>query len=129
MIRAGQFALALAALAAGSSAMAEGQAGPTAKARADFPVSAAISTTPGEAAFRARCGYCHLEMGFGTLTLMKVQGPQKALLANRTDLDGQYVRTVVRGGLLGMPPITRAEASDGELDAIVQYLTRNHAGK
>lgn len=118
--------LALAALTAGGTAMAAGQADPTAKARADFPVSAAVSKTPGEAVFRARCGYCHLEMGFGTLTLMKVQGPQKALLANRTDLDGEYVRTVVRNGLLGMPAITRAEVTDGELDSIVHFLTRNN---
>ncbi len=129
MIKAGPIALALGLLAAGSAALAQNAADPTARARADSPVSAAISRSPDEAVFRARCGYCHLEMGFGTLTLMKAQGPVKALLANRTDLEGDYVRAVVRSGLLGMPAITRAEVTDGEHDAIVRYLTRNNPRK
>lgn len=125
-MKAGTVALALAALAAGSAAFAKKDTDPTAKARVDFPVSAAISKTPDEAVFRARCGYCHLEMGFGTLALMKTHGPEKGLLANRTDLIGDYIRSVVRNGLLGMPAITRAEVTDGELDAIVHYLTRSN---
>ncbi|WP_338466091.1 cytochrome c [Novosphingobium sp. ZN18A2] len=121
--------LAIAALTAGGAALARKPVDPTAKARADFPVYAAEAKSPDEAEFLARCGYCHLKMGFGTLSLMKTRGPDKALLANRTDLDGGYIRAVVRNGIMGMPAITRAEVSDGELDSIVHYLTRNNPKK
>lgn len=126
-------ALFLLAAAAVAASVAAAQARAPAKAGAqpaieaitrDFPVAAARAKSPGEAAFLARCQYCHVEMGFGTLTLMKRLGPQQALLANRTDLAPDYVRTVVRHGLNGMPPLTRTEVSDAELQLIVGYLTR-----
>lgn len=103
------------------------QRGDTAdRARMDYPVAAARAKSGGEAIFLARCQYCHIEMGMGTLTLAKRLGPQQALLANRRDLDPDYVRTVVRSGLNSMPPITRVEVSDAELDEIVKYLTRDN---
>jgi hypothetical protein len=51
-------------------------------------------------------------------------GKERALLAERTDLAGDYVRQVVRRGLLGMPPFTRVDLSDAELVHVVAYLTR-----
>ena len=99
---------------------------PAERAVHDFPASAAIAKSGDEAVFRARCQYCHLDMGMGTLTLMKRTGPATALLADRTDLNGDYIRTVVRHGLNAMPSETRAEVTDPELDAIVRYLTRNN---
>ena len=99
---------------------------PAGRARRDFPVATGAAKSADEAVFRARCQYCHLDMGMGTLTLMKRTGPATALLANRTDLDGEYIRTIVRHGLNAMPSETRAEVTDAELDAIVRYLTRNN---
>ena len=62
----------------------------------------------GHQLFRARCGACHLPGGMGANVLavrMKARGepPAKALLETRTDLDADYVKTVVRQGLVAMP--------------------------
>lgn len=101
------------------------------RAERDFPLAAAKAKTPGEAVFLARCQYCHEQMGMGTLTLAKRLGPQKALLANRTDMAPAYIHYVVRHGFGSMPAINRADVPDGELDLIVKFLTRNNppAGK
>ena len=83
----------------------------------------------GAALFSHHCGYCHLAGGMGTNLLTKQmiaagQPPQMALLANRTDLDADYVKSVVRMGKVAMPRISRAEVTDAELDAIAAYLAR-----
>ena len=82
----------------------------------------------GEATFLAKCRYCHIEMGPGTLTLERRVGKEHAKLATRTDLQADYVKAVVRGGLNTMPPINRVEVSDKELDTIANWLA-THNGK
>ncbi len=79
-----------------------------------------------EAVFLARCQYCHVQLGPGTITLSRRLGPEDALLANRTDLTQDYVKTVVRNGLNTMPALTRVEVSDKELELIAEFLTRNN---
>ena len=79
-----------------------------------------------EAVFLARCQYCHVQLGPGTITLARRLGEEDALLANRTDLTEDYVKTVVRHGLNTMPALTRVEVSDAELELIAEYLTRNN---
>lgn len=79
-----------------------------------------------EAVFLARCQYCHIQLGPGTITLARRLGKDKALLAERTDLTEDYIKSVARHGLNTMPPLTRVEVSDKELDLIVDYLTRNN---
>jgi mono/diheme cytochrome c family protein len=81
----------------------------------------------GHQLFRNRCGYCHLPGGMGANVLavrMKARGEPlgKALLETRTDLEADYVKTVVRNGLVAMPRLTRVEVTDAELDAIAAYL-------
>jgi len=97
------------------------------KARADFPLAASKAGSPYEAVFLARCQYCHVEMGPGTVTLERRYEKDKALLANRTDLTVDYIRYVVRHGINAMPAITPGEISDAELDLVARYLTRNNA--
>lgn len=80
--------------------------------------------TTGMKYFLARCGYCHLEGETGTLMLTRRLGEENALLQKRSNLDPNYVRSVVRTGILSMPALTRVEVTDDELDAIVDYLTR-----
>ncbi|MEJ1966641.1 MAG: cytochrome c [Gammaproteobacteria bacterium] len=84
----------------------------------------ASSVQTGLDLFQARCGMCHLEGGTGTFMLRRRLGVSGALLAERTNLDAAYVKHVVRNGIVSMPRITRAEVSDTELQAIVDYLTR-----
>jgi len=77
--------------------------------------------------FSNRCGACHLVGGMGTnlLTKQRVaagEPPESGLLANRKDLTQTYVKFVVRHGKLAMPPLTRVEVTDAELDSIAKYL-------
>jgi mono/diheme cytochrome c family protein len=88
-------------------------------ARADAGEMAA-----GERLFAARCALCHVGFAPGTIMLGRRLGPERALLAQRSDLSADYVRQVVRHGLLSMPPFTRVDLSDAELAQLSAYLTR-----
>ena len=81
------------------------------------------------ALFSNRCGACHLAGGMGTNLLAKQRiladkPAETALLTRRTDLEADYVKTVVRRGKRAMPSLTRVEVTDAELDAIAGYLGR-----
>lgn len=81
----------------------------------------------GKAVFEHQCGACHLAGGMGTNLLVKqrlVAGapPESALLANRTDLTPDYVKMVVRMGKNAMPPQTRVDITDAELESVAQWL-------
>ena len=78
----------------------------------------------GMRAFHARCDYCHLDGGTGTIMLGRRLGAEKALLDKRIDLDAVYVRTIVRTGIKSMPALTRVEVPDVELATIADYLAR-----
>ena len=73
--------------------------------------------------FDARCTKCHGETGTGTFMLGRRLGKDKAMLERRDDLAPQFIRHVVRNGIVSMPAITRVEVTDEELDAIVRHLT------
>jgi mono/diheme cytochrome c family protein len=75
-------------------------------------------------AFTARCAKCHAAAGTGTFMLGRRLGKDRAMLEQRTDLPPELIRHVVRNGIVSMPPLTRVEVTDAELDAIVRYLTR-----
>jgi mono/diheme cytochrome c family protein len=89
---------------------------------------AANDTAPelekGKALFHARCGYCHLPGGTGTIMLGFRLGQNRALLENRTDLSSGYIEHVARAGIGSMPRLTRIEVPDSELKLIAGYLTR-----
>ncbi len=51
-------------------------------------------------------------------------GNDRALLAERTDLTAAYVKKITRVGLNSMPPHTRIEVPDSELDLIAAYIAR-----
>ena len=81
----------------------------------------------GKAVFQHQCGYCHLVGGMGTNLLTKQrlalgEPPEKGLLVNRDDLTADYVKMVVRKGKNAMPPQTRVDLTDPELDAVAAYL-------
>jgi hypothetical protein len=62
----------------------------------------------------------------GTSALaVKYKGKLPAVLEQRTDLTSAMIKTVVRGGLYGMPITRKTEVSDAELADVVAYLTRN----
>ena len=74
----------------------------------------------------SRCGLCHLAGGTGTFMLGRRLGAQQALLTERRDLRADYVRQVVRHGIVSMPRFTRVELPDEELTAIAAYLASGH---
>jgi mono/diheme cytochrome c family protein len=78
----------------------------------------------GRKLYNATCVYCHGPNVWGTYTLGRRLGSDKALLEQRTDLVAPYVKIVIRAGLGSMPAFRRTELSDSEADAIVDYLTR-----
>jgi mono/diheme cytochrome c family protein len=81
----------------------------------------------GNALFSNHCGSCHLDGGMGTNLLTKQmlaakRPPSDGMLANRTDLKSDYVKSVVRGGKMAMPRLSRVEVTDAELESISHYL-------
>ena len=95
--------------------------------RPEFPGGNRLAGGDGKVLFEVHCGYCHLTGGMGTNLLTKQrmaagEPPEKGLLANRTDLTPDYVKQVVRQGKNAMPPQTRVDLTDAELDAVAQYL-------
>lgn len=85
---------------------------------------AAVATPPGQQLFRARCGGCHLDRGFGTRVLSRRVDAGKALLEQRDDLTADYVRSVVRQGLGSMPVLRAEELDDARLGEISKYLAK-----
>lgn len=77
----------------------------------------------GRAAFEHRCAMCHRAGGTGSNLLARRIGKEQSILEQRTDLQPEYVRHVVRWGYVNMPRISRVELADAELDAVIAYLT------
>ena len=67
---------------------------------------------------------CHRATGMGTGILARRMSPELALLENRRDLQPEFVTNAVRAGFGVMFPMSRAEVSDAQLQAIVAYLTQ-----
>lgn len=88
-------------------------------------------TPPGKAVFEHNCAVCHAP-GLahpGTQRLAELRGPARAVLEERTDLDPDYIRHVVRHGLVEMPPWRATELDDSSLTQLVQYLARGPAAR
>lgn len=75
--------------------------------------------------YEKKCAICHATGAPGTAALARrLPAGVPALLAERTDLPPLLVATVVRNGIGGMQRFTRIELTDGQLQAITEYLTR-----
>lgn len=74
------------------------------------------------------CAMCHSEGpgNPGTANLSIIQQRDEPVLEKRKDLDRDYVKRVVRYGLVGgMAPFRPTEISDKDLDALAAYLASN----
>jgi mono/diheme cytochrome c family protein len=89
--------------------------------------SAAAATAPVPRTYESACGACHTNNGYGVQRLAARLGKDRSILTARTDLQGPYIRLVVRRGFQSMPAMSKVEVSDAELDAIVQTLTARQA--
>ncbi len=86
------------------------------------------SDVEGERLYGRECAFCHVgARNTGTFMLSRrLPEGTPAQLDQRTDLDADYVKAVVRNGLVNMPPLSRAELSDEELDAIASWLAEHN---
>jgi mono/diheme cytochrome c family protein len=86
----------------------------------------AAAADRGQAVYNHWCAPCHaVGPGHpGTQSLeVKYRGEIPAVLEERTDLTPEFVRTMVREGILMMAPFRKTEVTDAELDDIGAYLT------
>lgn len=83
------------------------------------------STSEGERLFGRECAFCHVGKSTGAMMLGRRLGTEQAELHKRTDLDAEYVKAVVRNGLMNMPALSRVELTDAELDTIAGWLARS----
>jgi len=91
-----------------------------------IPLQDHLSMSDGQQVYKYWCWNCHGEGPGkpGTVALGTLHGDQlPAVLEERTDLDPEYVRQVVRSGLSIMPHFRKTQISDAQLDALVAYLT------
>jgi mono/diheme cytochrome c family protein len=96
-----------------------------------FAPHRAAAQTPGpeggKQVYDKWCTPCHGagEGKPGTISAAALyKGSKPAVLAERTDLTGAGIKTVVRSGMYIMPRFRKTEVSDAELDAIIAFLTR-----
>ena len=78
----------------------------------------------GEEIYQRHCVACHAPgPGHpGTMRLAIRLGEDKSVLTERNDLQPVYVKTIVRQGIMLMPPFRSSEISDQELEALADYL-------
>lgn len=74
----------------------------------------------------AYCIGCHAATpgNIGTMVLTKRLGKEKAVLADRADLDPAFTKAIVRHGMGIMPGFKPTDLSDAELDDLAAYLGR-----
>lgn len=88
------------------------------------PLTAPAADAPdGKALFQYHCALCHRQGGTGTFMLGRRLGDENALLESRTNLNADFVRTVVRQGIASMPRFARPELPDDDLLRIARYLS------
>lgn len=91
------------------------------------PAAQAADLAAGKQVFDRYCSHCHAAgVGHpGTQMLGWLKGDKQALLEQRTDLVPEYVRLVVRRGLVEMPAFRPTEINDAALADLAAYLARN----
>jgi cytochrome c5 len=82
-----------------------------------------------EAMYVEKCSMCHRRMGMGTLLLARRLGPEHAMLEQRKDLNRELIEFAARNGIGNMPPISRGEVSDEQLDIIIDWLTHQEQNR
>ena len=77
--------------------------------------------------FAHNCSYCHSPGADhpGTRQLGDTRGKELAILENRTDLQPEYIETIVRHGINAMPPFKPTVITDDELAKLAKYLSKS----
>lgn len=93
-------------------------------ASAETPLTA--RQQDGKKLFEATCNYCHNPKGWATERLRTRLDESRVLIAERSDLNRDYIRFVVRNGLVNMPAYTPTDLNEAQIQSISDYLTRNN---
>jgi mono/diheme cytochrome c family protein len=83
----------------------------------------------GHELFLQHCEYCHGKgIGRGATVILdeRYAGAQPGALEDRTNLEAEQVRYYVRNWTPGMASFRPGELSDGQLDILIAWLTRNN---
>ncbi|HYM36574.1 MAG TPA: cytochrome c [Steroidobacteraceae bacterium] len=80
----------------------------------------------GKKLFEATCNFCHNPRGWAADRLRMRLDESRVVIAERTDLDRDYIRFVVRNGLVNMPAYTPTDLSDIQIQLVADYLTRDN---
>jgi mono/diheme cytochrome c family protein len=85
---------------------------------------------PGKLVFAQHCAECHADgIGHpGTQRLGWSRGEKFSVLEKRTDLNADYIKLIVRRGLLEMPAFRPSEISDADLVELDSYLAKKRPG-
>ena len=99
---------------------------------ATSPVKAATtSASPidGQQIYEFKCLPCHAEgPGHpGTMRLAIRSGEDQSVLTKRDNLTADYIKIIVRQGLLEMPPFRPSEITDSELEALADYIAKKES--
>ncbi|MBQ0799506.1 MAG: cytochrome c [Porticoccaceae bacterium] len=83
----------------------------------------------GQQIYTLYCSACHNpgEGHAGTMKLALLKGEENSVITERSDLNAEYIRFVVRDGLLEMAPFRPTDINDGELDSLIQYILSNNS--
>lgn len=85
----------------------------------------ASAESAGQKVFKEWCEPCHGRAAYLPATsalTIKYKGAIPGALEDRKDLTPVMVKTLVRQGVLLMPPFRKTEISDAQLDALAGYL-------
>ncbi|WDF75119.1 c-type cytochrome [Novosphingobium sp. KACC 22771] len=116
--------IAMPAAAQGPSAPKSANATPIATTALGAIFYGAQSANPGEKLFGQKCAFCHIGPSTGKFMLARRVPKGQAELPDRRDLTADYVKAVVRNGLVNMPTFTRVELTDRELAQVADWLAR-----
>ncbi|WP_375210835.1 c-type cytochrome [Hyphococcus sp.] len=93
----------------------------------DFGTINSPEPLSGEALYDRHCSGCHnAGLGHpGTMMLEKRGFGDEAPLEQRAELPAEFVKQIVRQGLIEMPPFRSTDITDADLDRLADYLANN----
>jgi hypothetical protein len=79
---------------------------------------------PGEESWILFCEGCHRPdaEGPGAVMLQRRFGDERMAIKGNKTLAPEYIRSVVRHGLLEMAPLRQTDITDAELDLLIEFL-------
>ncbi len=106
------------------SACEPGQKDPAAVAPDTGTAEKTVDLAHGKATYDLFCGGCHNpgDGHAGTMKLKLLRGEENAVILARPDLSADYIRYVVRDGLMEMAPFRPTDINDHDLNSLIAYI-------